>query len=125
MRENCDNEPNSVRFSDGRKERKERFPLRTSLREPRAARAVFRATILISVNFKGIFAKDGKRQLKSTGAGGTAEGCGGAGGRWDEAGGGERGGNRRLAYMPPVAPRECGRLALVVISLRGREGIHQ
>lgn len=26
------------------------------------------------------------------------------------AGGG--GGNRRLAYMPPVAPRECGRLAL-------------
>lgn len=34
-------------------------------------------------------------------------------------------GNRRLAYMPPVAPRECGRLALVVISLRGREGIHQ
>lgn len=37
-------------------------------REPRAARAVFRATILISANFKGIFAKDGKRQLKSTGA---------------------------------------------------------
>lgn len=30
-----------------------------------------------------------------------------------------RRGNRRLAYMPPVAPRECGRLALVVISLRG------
>lgn len=88
MRENCDNEPNSVRFSDARKERKERFPLRTSLREPRAARAVFRATILISVNFKGIFAKDGKRQLKSTGAGGTAEGCGGG------AGGG--GGMRRV-----------------------------
>lgn len=31
-----------------------------------AARAAFRATILISTYFKGIFAKDGKRQSKST-----------------------------------------------------------
>ena len=87
-------------------------------------RRISRATILISANFKGIFAKDGKRQLKSTGAGGIV-GVKGEGEEGDEAGGGERGGNRRLAYMPPVAPRECGRLALVVISLRGREGIHQ
>jgi len=51
--------------------------------------------------FQRHFCKGREASVKEYRGGGR--GGGGAGGG---------GGNRQLAYMPPVAPRECGRLAL-------------